>query len=315
MKRIFSILLTVSILLTMATSVAAEGTGVDLSATISSSGENTVLSVSEGIASGKPEAEIACTLSDPIVKYNGKRINSSFENGVVKFLVDKAGDYIIMENDGSQIVEDTKPEEPSKGPDNSISETTEVKNAVAGDGSNVTAIIKNVSVDGWTYGLTGEALSASRTVLLSTVNGSKKVEEMPDEAKRVIEEAAGKLSSSYVTSFIDLSLIDSNSNKVEKRATFTLTLSKDVAKGLKSVYILHMKNDGSFECVPATLSGNNITFTLNSQSPIAYVLNYGYAKPVVNTSADIDSSNIGGYVLGAASLVMVLLLSKKYVNI
>ena len=40
----------------MATSVAAEGTGVDLSATISSSGENTVLSVSEGIASGKPEA-------------------------------------------------------------------------------------------------------------------------------------------------------------------------------------------------------------------------------------------------------------------
>ena len=220
-----------------------------------------------------------------------------------------------MENDGSQIVEDTKPEEPSKGPDNSISETTEVKNAVAGDGSNVTAVIKDVSVDGWTYGLTGEALSTSRTVLLSTVNGSKKVEEMPDEAKRVIEEAAGKLSSSYVTSFIDLSLIDSNSNKVEKRATFTLTLSKDVAKGLKSVYILHMKNDGSFECVPATLSGNNITFTLNSQSPIAYVLNYGYAKPVVNTSADVDSNNIGGYVLGVASLVMVLLLSKKSVNI
>ena len=76
-----------------------------------------------------------------------------------------------------------------------------------------------------------------------------------------------------------------------------------------------MKNDGSFECVPATLSGNNITFTLNSQSPIAYVLNYGYAKPVVNTSADIDSNNIGGYVLGVASLVMVLLLSKKSVNI
>lgn len=299
----------------MATSVTAEGTGVDLSATISSSGENTVLSVSQGIASGKPEAEIACTLSDPIVKYNGKRINSSFENGVVKFLVDKAGDYIIMENDGSQIVEDTKSEEPSKGPDNSISETTEVKNAVVGDGSNVTAVIKDVSVDGWTYGLTGEALSVSRTVLLSTVNGSKKVEEMPDEAKRVIEAAAGKLSSSYVTSFIDLSLVDSNSNKVEKRATFTLTLSESITKGLKSVYILHMKNDGSFECVPAILKGNNITFTLNSQSPIAYVLNYGYAKPVVNTGADVVGSNIGGYILGVASLALVLLLSKKSVNI
>lgn len=285
MKRIVSLLLTIVILMTMVANVTAEDTGIDLSASITSSGENTVLTVSDGIALGKPTAEIASTLSDPIVKYNGKRINSSFENGIVKFVVDKAGDYIIMQHDGSQIIEDSKPEEPAKEQDNSITEVTEVGNAVAGDGSNVTAVIKNVSVEGWTYGLTGEALSNSRTVLLSTVNGPKKVDDMPEEAKKVIESVTGKTSSTYVTSFFDLSLVDSNSNKVEKRATFTLTLSESIIKGLKSVYILHMKNDGRFECVPATLKGNNITFTLNSQSPVAYVLNYGNAKPVVNTCA------------------------------
>ena len=309
MKRIVSLLLTVVVLMTMVTNVAAEDTGVDLSASITSSGENTILTVSDGIALGKPTAEIASTLSDPIVKYNGNRIYSSFENGVVKFVVDKAGDYIIMENDGSQIVTETKPEEPAKESETpSIIEDTEVKNAVAGDGSSVTAIIKDISVDGWTYGLTGEALNTSRTILLATVNGPKKVEDMPQEAKKVIESVAGKLSSSYVTSFFDLSLVDSNYNKVEKRATFTLTLSESITKGLKSVYILHMKNDGSFECVPAILKGSTITFTLNSQSPIAYVLNYGNMKPVVNTGAGINSQNIEVIM---ASFALVLLLSRK----
>ena len=134
MKRIVSLLLTIVILMTMVANVTAEDTGIDLSASIASSGENTVLTVSDGIALGKPTAEIASTLSDPIVKYNGKRINSSFENGIVKFVVDKAGDYIIMQNDGSQIIEDSKPEEPAKEQDNSITEVTEVGNAVAGDG-------------------------------------------------------------------------------------------------------------------------------------------------------------------------------------
>ena len=78
MKRIVSLLLTIVILMTMVANVTAEDTGIDLSASITSSGENTVLTVSDGIALGKPTAEIASTLSDPIVKYNGKRINSSF---------------------------------------------------------------------------------------------------------------------------------------------------------------------------------------------------------------------------------------------
>ena len=311
MKRIVSLLLTIVILMTMVTNVAAEDSGVDLSASITNFDENTVLTVSDGIAIGKPTAEIACTLSDPIVKYNGNRIKSTFENGVVKFVVDKAGDYIIMENDGSQIPEETKPEEPSKESDNSSKvEYTEVNNATASDGSNVTAIIQDVSIDGWTYSLTGEALSTSRTILLATVNGSKKVEDMPQEAKKVIESVAGKLTSSYVTTFFDLSLVDSSNNKVEKRATFTLTLSNDITKGLKSVYILHMKNDGSFECVPATLKGNTITFTLNSQSPVAYVLNYGNMKPVVNTGAGFNH-NIEGSLLVMASFALVLVLSRK----
>ena len=142
MKKIFSIVFTIVILLTLATSISAEETGVDLSASITSSGENIVLTVSDGVALGKPTAEIPCTISDPIVKYNGNRINSSFENGVVKFVVSKAGEYVIMKNDGSQIAPDTKPEAPSQGSNNTISEVTEVKNVVSSDGSNVTAKIQ-----------------------------------------------------------------------------------------------------------------------------------------------------------------------------
>lgn len=46
-----------------------------------------------------------------------------------------------------------------------------------------------------------------------------------------------------------------------------------------------MLADGSFECIPTSLNGNVIKFTMNSQSPVAYVLQYSKAVPVVNTSA------------------------------
>ena len=194
-------------------------------------------------------------------------------------------------------------------------EAGEVKGATASDGSGVTAVIDYVSVDGWTYSLSGSAYDTARAVLLATVNGSVKVSDMPAAAKNVIEAVAGKGASSYVTPFFDLSLRDANWQKVEKKATFTLTLSKDVTKGLKSVYVLHMKADGSFECVPATLKGNDITFTLNSQSPVAYVLNYGTTStPVVNTAANEVNHNYMGYAVVASAIAVaaVLAVSKKF---
>ena len=186
-------------------------------------------------------------------------------------------------------------------------EAGEVKGATSSDGSGVTAVVDYVSVDGWTYSLSGSAYDTARAVLLATVNGSVKVSDMPA--------VAGKGASSYVTPFFDLSLRDANWQKVEKKATFTLTLSKDVTKGLKSVYVLHMKADGSFECVPATLKGNDVTFTLNSQSPVAYVLNYGTTStPVVNTAANEVNHNYMGYAVVASAIAVaaVLAVSKKF---
>lgn len=194
-------------------------------------------------------------------------------------------------------------------------EAGEVKGATSSDGTGVSAVIEDVSVDGWTAGLSGAAYDNARVVLLATANGSVKVSDMPAAAKNAIEAVAVKGASSYVTPFFDLSLRDANWQKVEKKATFTLTLSKDVTKGLKSVYVLHMKADGSFECVPATLKGNDITFTLNSQSPVAYVLNYGTSTaPVVNTAANEVSHSYMGYaaLVSAVAVAAVLAVSKKF---
>lgn len=112
-----------------------------------------------------------------------------------------------------------------------------------------------------------------------------KLDETPDSAKSIIEKMTGKGSDIYVSEFFDLSLREVNWQKVEKRARFTIELNKEVTKGLKAVYVLHMLADGSFECIPTSLNGNVIKFTMNSQSPVAYVLRYGKAVPVVNTSA------------------------------
>ena len=192
--------------------------------------------------------------------------------------------------------------------------TGEVVDAVASDGTEITAVIDYVSVEGWTYGLTGPALDTARAVLLAPINGSVKVSDMPAAARNVIEAVVGKSSSSYVTPFFDLSLRDVNWNKVQKRATITIALSKDITKGLKSVYVLHMLPDGSFECVPTTLKGNVITFTLNCQSPVAYVLNYGSSTPVVNTAANEVSHNYMGYatLVSVAAVALVLAVSKKF---
>ena len=76
-----------------------------------------------------------------------------------------------------------------------------------------------------------------------------------------------------------------------------------------------MKADGSFECVPATLKGNDVTFTLNSQSPVAYVLNYGTTStPVVNTAANEVNHNYMGYAVVASAIAVaaVLAVSKKF---
>lgn len=160
-----------------------------------------------------------------------------------------------------------------------------VKKTESSDGTAVTGVIDYVSVDGWTYSLSGAVKDNARTILLSTVNGSVKLDGMPDSAKSIIKKTAGKGLDIYVSEFFDLSLRDVNWQKVEKRATFTIELNKDVTKGLKAVYVLHMLADGSFECIPASLNGSVIKFTMNSQSPVAYVLQYGKAVPVVNTSA------------------------------
>ena len=205
---------------------------------------------------------------------------------------------------------DDRPSSKPSTDDSSIPDIAgEVLKTVVYDGTKITGVIDYVSVDGWTSGLSGAAYDNARVVLLATANGSVKVSDMPAAAKDVIEAVAGKGASSYVTPFFDLSLRDANWQKVEKKATFTLTLSKDVTKGLKSVYVLHMKADGSFECVPATLKGNDITFTLNSQSPVAYVLNYGTTStPVVNTAANEVSHNYMAYAVVASAIAV----SKKF---
>lgn len=67
-----------------------------------------------------------------------------------------------------------------------------VKKAESSDGTAVTGVIDYVSVDGWTYGLSGAVKDNAKTILHSTVNGSVKLDEMPDSAKSIIEKMTGK---------------------------------------------------------------------------------------------------------------------------
>lgn len=74
MKRITSLLVAFIILFSVVTTVVADS-GTELSSTITNNGDGSItVTVGSGIAQAAPTAEIYCSLADPIVKFNGVRI-------------------------------------------------------------------------------------------------------------------------------------------------------------------------------------------------------------------------------------------------
>lgn len=94
MKRITSLLVAFIILFSVVTTVVADS-GTELSSTIANNGDGSItVTVGSGIAQAAPTAEIYCSLADPIVKFNGVRIESSYENRAVSFKTDRDGSTI-----------------------------------------------------------------------------------------------------------------------------------------------------------------------------------------------------------------------------
>ncbi|MCR5256222.1 MAG: hypothetical protein K6D96_09900 [Acetatifactor sp.] len=106
------------------------------------------------------------------------------------------------------------------------------------------------------------------------VAGATVSEVTTSEAKALIEKAqaiAG--SNSFIATMVDLE-VPAGTGK----ATFTLTCS-NVWKG-QNVTVLHKLANGTIETVkPDSVEDNKVTFTLNSCSPIAIMVNTGATSP------------------------------------
>ena len=97
MKKILTVLFSTLLLFVLSSNVFAEENYSDfeLSAKITERNGNIVVQVGEDIASKAPTAKINTEFKVGEVTYNGNHIESVTNDGVVEFVVDKVGEYIV----------------------------------------------------------------------------------------------------------------------------------------------------------------------------------------------------------------------------
>lgn len=111
----------------------------------------------------------------------------------------------------------------------------------------------------------------------------------------------------------------------------TVTLNQAVLQNASKVSVVHMKSNGDFEVKAAdSFTGTDVTFTLDSYSPIAFVIEYATTaeaetpvfipskpakkNPVVNTAAgEVNHTNYMAYAAVASVVTVgaIIVVSKK----
>lgn len=175
--------------------------------------------------------------------------------------------------------------------------------------------IKNVDTS--TPGFTHESKSVIDEIYSKNSNVVS-VSSLSDNTKELLGVSSGS-----ITPFIDITG-GTDGSKVKVK------LDDALMQNAKSAKAVHMKSDGKFEVIPATIENGYVVFTAPSFSPYAFVIEYASTteaetpvyipskpakkNPVVNTAAgEVNHTNYMAYAAVASVVAVgaIVVASKK----